>query len=188
MLSAYAVCHDGGMGPHRLVAVARDAIRGHLEGGERRAGRRPTGPVPWGVFVSLHGKPGPGEVEGPLRGCIGNLNLPSNIDLDEEVGRVAVSSATSDPRFPPLASTEADDLDITVYLLDPPEPVSGVEDLDPVRYGVIVTGPGERRGLLLPEIPGIDSPELQLELATRKAGLRPGSKVAIERFTATILR
>ncbi len=176
------------MGPHRLVTVARDAIQRHLAGGGRSVECRPAGPVPWGVFVSLHGRPGPGEVEGPLRGCIGNLNLPSNVDVEEEVGRVAVSSATSDPRFPPLTSTEVDDLDITVYLLDPPEPVSGVDDLDPHRYGVIVTGPGGRRGLLLPEIPGIDSPDLQLELATRKAGLRPGSNITIERFTATILR
>ncbi len=175
------------MGPHRLVSVARDAIKRHLEGNRLRGDHCSEDAVPWGVFVSLHGRPAPGDVEGPLRGCIGNLDLPRNTELEEEVGRVAISAATADPRFPPLTSGDADDLDVTVYLLDRPEPVEGANDLDPHRYGIIVTGPGGRRGLLLPAIPGIDTADLQLELAARKAGLRPGTAMTIERFTAKIL-
>ena len=167
--------------PHRLVRIAKDSIRAHLRGESPPASSN-EGVLPWGVFVSLHG-PGVGGEEGPLRGCIGSLHL-SEVDLEEEVGRVAVSSATTDPRFPALAAEEVDELHVTVYLLDPPQIVAGAEDLEPGKYGVIVTGRGGRRGLLLPDLPGIDTPDRQLELALLKAGLSPGSDVTIERFAA----
>jgi AMMECR1 domain-containing protein len=121
-----------------------------------------------------------------LRGCIGSLNLVAG-SLEEEVGRVAISSATSDPRFAPLRPEEVDDLQISVYLLEAPEEVDGPEELDPRRYGIIVTGRGGRRGLLLPDLPGIDRAEYQLEAATRKAGLTPGSEISIQRFSAEII-
>jgi len=170
---------------HPLVEVARNAIRTHVAGETEAAPTVDTDRAPWGVFVSLY-KPPISGVDSELRGCIGRLDLKPG-SLAREVAGVAVSSATADPRFPPLRCDEVEDLDVTVYLLDPPEVVDGPDDLDPKRYGVIVTGSGGRRGLLLPAIPGIDSPERQLELATRKAGLSPGSKVTIERFTAEIL-
>jgi AMMECR1 domain-containing protein len=121
-----------------------------------------------------------------LRGCIGNLNLSTG-SLEEEIGKVAISSATSDPRFAPLQPEEVDDLQITVYLLEAPEEVEGPGELDPRRYGIIVTGRGGRRGLLLPDLPGIDDPDYQVELATQKAGLTPGSKISIQRFSAEII-
>lgn len=170
---------------HPLVEAAVEAIRNHLEGNEVLPDEWAEA-RPWGIFVSLH-EAGTGDREGPLRGCIGSLNLRET-SVAQEVGRVAVSAATTDPRFPPLRRDEVEDLDVAVYLLEEPEIVDEPADLDPEKYGVIVTGPGGRSGLLLPAIPGIDSPEQQLELATRKAGLSPGTKVTIERFTATILR
>lgn len=171
---------------HPLVEVALEAIRNHLEGEKVQPDEdEGTDALPWGIFVSLY-EPGTGDREGPLRGCIGSLNL-TGTSLLQEVRRVAVSSATTDPRFRPMRLNEVDELDVAVYLLDEPETVDGPADLDPDKYGVIVTGRGGRSGLLLPAIPGIDSPEHQLELATRKAGLSPGSKTTIERFTAVIL-
>ena len=168
------------------MEIARDSIARHVAGRPRIPRHlEDSGPVPWGVFVSLHGPAGE-TAEGPLRGCIGSLDLHST-SVEKEVAKVAVSSATSDPRFPPLGADEIGDLAITVYLLHTPETVGGPEDLDPRRFGIIVTGRGGRRGLLLPALPGIDDPEQQLDLATRKAGLSPGSKITIERFTADIL-
>jgi AmmeMemoRadiSam system protein A len=170
---------------HPLIDVAREAIRAHLEGSAPAHSPDRDNTLPWGVFVSLHG-PRAGREEGLLRGCIASLN-PVAGSLEEEVGRVAISSAISDPRFAPLRSEEVDDLQITVYLLDAPEEVDGPEELDPRRYGIIVTGRGGRRGLLLPDLPGIDRAEYQLEAATRKAGLTPGSEISIQRFSAEII-
>jgi len=171
---------------HRLVTLAKEAIKRHLAG---ETGAQPIAddpnPLPWGVFVSLH-DPGPPGEEGPLRGCIGSLDLDAT-SLEREVERVAVSCATADPRFRPLRLAEVDDLEVTVYLLNPPEIIDGPEDLDPQEFGVIVTGGRGRRGLLLPAIAGIETPERQIEVAMHKAGLELGDQVQIERFTADIL-
>ena len=158
---------------HPLIDVAREAIRAHLEGSAPAHSPSRENTLPWGVFVSLHG-PRAGQEEGLLRGCIGSLNLVAG-SLEEEVGRVAISSATSDPRFAPLRPEEVDDLQITVYLLEATDEVVGPEDLDPRRFGVFVTGRGGKRGLLLPDLPGVDTPEQQVDIAVRKAGLTPGS-------------
>jgi len=138
------------------------------------------------VFVSLHG-PGAGGEEGPLRGCVGSLDLAEDLRLEDEVGRVAVSSATADPRFAPLRSAEVENLDIAVYLLDPPEEVEGPADLDPRKYGIIVSGRRARKALLLPDLPGLDTAERQLEAARRKAGLDSTDEISIQRFTARII-
>jgi AmmeMemoRadiSam system protein A len=171
---------------HRLVTLAREAIKRHLAGetGAQTIAEG-SGPLPWGVFVSLH-EPAPPGAEGPLRGCIGSLDLDAT-SLEREVERVAVSSATADPRFRPLRPDEVYALEVTVYLLNPPEVVDGPDDLDPQEFGVIVTGGRGRRGLLLPAIAGIDTPERQVEVAMRKAGLEQRDDVRIERFTADIL-
>jgi len=176
--------HDSQMN-HRLVTLARESIKRHLAGepAAQTIAEDPD-PLPWGVFVSLH-EPGPAGAEGPLRGCIGSLDLDATC-LEREIERVAVSSATADPRFRPLRPDEVDSLEVTVYLINPPESVEGPEDLDPQEFGVIVTDGRGRRGLLLPAIAGIDTPERQIEVAMRKAGLEPSDEVRIERFTADI--
>ena len=171
--------------PHRLVQFAKDSIRAHLRGDSPPVASSGNIP-PWGVFVSLHG-PGTGGEEGPLRGCVGSLDLAEDVLLEDEVGRVAVSSATADPRFEPLTPDEVDDLVITVYLLDPPEEVEGPTDLDPGKLGIIVTGRRGRKALLLPDLPGLDTAERQLEAAKRKARLGADDEVSIQRFTARII-
>lgn len=100
---------------------------------------------------------------------------------------MAVSSATTDPRFAPLTLAEIENLDVTVYLLDPPEEVEGPTDLDPGKFGIIVTGRRGRKALLLPDLPGLDTAERQLEAARRKAGLGANDEVSIQRFTARII-
>ena len=172
---------------HPYIDVARSAIRHYLDTGEIDD---PTpmqnDPPPRGVFVSLHEPAAPGQVEGSLRGCIGTIQ-PRETSVRREIARSAVAAAVSDPRFPPLQPGEVDALDVTVYLLDPEEPIDTPEQLDPARYGVIVEGPEGRSGLLLPAIPGITTPEQQVDIASRKAGLTPTDPIRLSRFSATII-
>jgi AmmeMemoRadiSam system protein A len=125
-----------------------------------------------GVFVSL-------KKHGQLRGCIGTIS-PAYGNLAEEITNNAVSSASEDPRFLPVEIHELDDLVYSVDILGKPEPATR-EQLDPKRYGVIVSL-GGRRGLLLPDLEGVDTVEEQLRIACQKAGIRPDENYVIERF------
>lgn len=131
-----------------------------------------------GTFVSLHKK-------GRLRGCIGTY-LPTQDNLANEIIKNAISAATQDPRFPPVDTSEIRDLEISVDVLSKPEPVKSQRELDPKKYGVIVSK-GWQRGLLLPDLEGVDTVEQQLEIAKQKAGLGGTSveKLEIQRFTVT---
>jgi AMMECR1 domain-containing protein len=175
------------IGEHPFVALAREAIRFYLATGEfLDPPSEPGDPPPSGVFVSLHDGTGPGQLEGPLRGCIGSVR-PQQGSVRSEIVRLAVAAATSDPRFAPLQSGEVDDLDVTVYLLGDAETISSLDDLDPSRYGVIVDGPGGRTGLLLPAIPGILTAVEQVDIARRKASISPGDPIRLSRFEAEII-
>ncbi len=175
------------VGEHPFVAVAREAIRFYLAtGGFLDPSPEPGDPPPSGVFVSLHDGAGPGEVEGPLRGCIGSVR-PLLGSVRSEIVRLAVAAATSDPRFAPLQPGEVDSLDVTVYLLGDAEPIDSLDDLDPSRYGVVVDGPGGRSGLLLPAIPGITTATDQVNIARRKASISPSDPIRLSRFEAEII-
>ena len=126
-------------------------------------------------FVSLK------TLSGELRGCIGTIEA-SRDTLAEEIIANAISAATNDPRFDPVRPEELSNLRYSVDVLFPPEEAV-LEDLDPTAYGVIVEDKSEgRRGLLLPDIPGIDNAEHQVEIAARKAGIEPGEPVRLYRF------
>jgi uncharacterized protein (TIGR00296 family) len=99
----------------------------------------------------------------------------------QEVIQNAVSAATRDPRFPPVQPEELEGLDIKVDVLTEPEPIDSMDQLDPKRYGVIVES-GWRRGLLLPDLEGVDTVEEQVDIAMRKAGIRPGEPIKLYRF------
>ena len=129
-----------------------------------------------GVFVSLHLK------DGSLRGCIGTF-MPTKENIAQEIIANAISSATSDPRFPPVSEKELPDLVFSVDILSPPKNVSKVMDLDIKRYGLIVATFDGRRGLLLPDIPGIETPEEQFRICCLKAGIDPSEKVKLQTFT-----
>jgi AmmeMemoRadiSam system protein A len=126
-----------------------------------------------GVFVSL-------KERGMLRGCIGTFQ-PAEPDIANEVIRNAISAATQDPRFSPVRPEELDLLEYSVDVLTAPEQVNGIADLDPKRYGVIVQA-GRRRGLLLPDLEGVDTAEEQVGIAMQKAGIAPGTPVTLFRF------
>jgi AmmeMemoRadiSam system protein A len=125
------------------------------------------------VFVSL-------KVRGMLRGCIGTFQ-PCERNVAQEIVRNAISAATCDPRFLPVRMDELADLEYSVDVLTAPEPVKDSKELDPKRYGVIVQA-GARRGLLLPDLEGVDTVEHQVGIAMQKACIRPGTPVALSRF------
>lgn len=129
-----------------------------------------------GVFVSLHLK------DGSLRGCIGTF-LPTTPNIANEIIKNAVSSATADPRFPPVSEKELPELIYSVDILSLPKNVSKVEGLDVKRYGLIVSTFDGRRGLLLPDIPGIKTPEEQFRICCLKAGIAPSEKTKLQTFT-----
>lgn len=156
------------------VALARRTIQTYVR--ERRV-IEPPDPEgvlasPAGAFVSLHR----GH---ELRGCIGTI-APTTPSLAEEIVHNAIQAATADPRFPELAPEELDDLEISVDVLHEAECCS-FADLDPSRYGVIVSCDW-RRGLLLPDLEGVDTAEEQVAIAMRKAGIAPQERVKLERF------
>lgn len=123
--------------------------------------------------------------QGELRGCIGTL-APAQPDLGAEIAHNAFAAAMRDPRFAPVESEELPGLSYSVDVLSVPEPCT-VEDLDPARYGVIVAS-GYRRGVLLPDLPGVDTVARQVTIALRKAGIGPGEEYDVERFTVSRFR
>ncbi|MGI5888797.1 MAG: AmmeMemoRadiSam system protein A [Oscillospiraceae bacterium] len=127
-----------------------------------------------GTFVSLHR-------EGVLRGCIGTISAVRT-NIAEEIISNAISAASRDPRFYPVREEELKDLEISVDVLGPSEKINSESELDPSKYGVIVSK-GARRGLLLPDLDGVDTVEEQVRIAKRKAGIPEWEKgCTLERF------
>ena len=126
-----------------------------------------------GVFVSIH-------EHGSLRGCIGTI-LPTADSVAEEIIQNAISASTRDPRFEEITEEELPWLEINVDVLTAPERIDSMELLDVKKYGVIVTS-GMRRGLLLPDLEGVDTVEEQVSIAMRKGGIRDGEEIELERF------
>ena len=126
-----------------------------------------------GVFVSL-------KKFGNLRGCIGTF-MPFRDSVCSEIIENAISAATADPRFSPVTVDELDDLNISVDILSIPEEVNDIDQLDPRKYGVIVSS-GFKKGLLLPDLEGVDTAEYQIKIAKQKAGIFPGEKIKLLRF------
>lgn len=126
-----------------------------------------------GAFVSIH-------KNGDLRGCIGTI-LATKKNLAEEIISNAISAATRDPRFPAVTPDELSELEINVDVLSEPEEIESPEQLDVKRYGVIVSC-GWRRGLLLPDLEGIDTVEQQIEIAMMKGGISYGEDITLHRF------
>ena len=126
-----------------------------------------------GVFVSIH-------KFGQLRGCIGTF-LPMESCIAKEIIANAIAASTRDPRFSPIEVDELKDLEINVDVLTTPETIDSTDLLDPKKYGVIVSK-DTRRGLLLPDLEGVNTVEDQILIAKRKAGILPNEEVSLQRF------
>lgn len=162
---------------HPFVELAKKAVETYV-----REGRviKPPEPLPpemaekAGVFVSI-------KKRGELRGCIGTF-LPTENSIAEEIINNAISSATKDPRFMPINEKELDELQFSVDILSKPEKVKDISELDPKKYGVIVSS-GFKRGLLLPDLEGVNTVNDQLRIAMLKAGISPDEDIEIYKFT-----
>ncbi|MDR3687529.1 MAG: AmmeMemoRadiSam system protein A [Coriobacteriia bacterium] len=158
-----------------IVSLARETIEAYVRDGTVLEPAQLAGaeyPERAGAFVSLHRL-------GMLRGCIGTIS-PTRPTLAQEVAANAIQAATEDPRFPSLGVNELADLEVKVDVLHAPEACT-LDDLDPKAYGVIVTR-GYRRGLLLPDLEGVDDVASQVAIAMQKAGLPPDSQCDLQRF------
>ena len=158
-----------------IVELARKAVERYIRQGKVFRPRKFTEEMKKraGVFVSI-------KKHGELRGCIGTF-MPTRMNVAEEIVANAISSATQDPRFMPVEASELDDLEYSVDILTEPEPVRSTDQLDPRKYGVIVEC-GYRRGLLLPDLAGVDKVEEQIEICRAKAGISAGEPIRLYRF------
>lgn len=129
-----------------------------------------------GVFVSIHRK------DGSLRGCIGTFK-PTKENIAQEIVTNAIAAATRDPRFLPITEKELSSLDIKVDILSASKKVSKGKPLDPKKDGLIISTKDGRKGLLLPNLPGVETAEDQIAICRRKAGIEPNEKVTLEVFT-----
>lgn len=160
-----------------VLRLARMAVEGFVHEGKTAAPpSKATGLLgeSAGVFVCL-------KMGGELRGCIGTF-LPTEPTVAAEILRNAVAAASRDPRFVPVTSQELPLIQYSVDILSTPEPVEEMSQLDPKRYGVIAQW-GAKRGLLLPDLDGVSTAEVQVEIARRKAGIPDGAQVQLYRFT-----
>ncbi len=130
----------GELGPAAAGPPGRecaDCPRVVREGVQVDSAELPTGlPARAGAFVTI-------REGGELRGCIGTIE-PIEPDVAAEIVRSAILAATADPRFAPVAASELPRLSYSVSVLEPPEEVDSIDQLDPARFGVIVLSGGRR--------------------------------------------
>ena len=160
------------------MCLARQAVETYVRSGKRTllpedlpqemtAGRA-------GVFVSI-------KEEGRLRGCIGTIS-PVQDCIAREIVENGISAASRDPRFDSIQPEELDKLIYSVDVLGETEKIDSADQLDVKRYGVVVKK-GEKKGLLLPNLEGVDTPEQQIAIAKKKAGIPLWERqVHMERF------
>lgn len=160
---------------HPLVKLAKEAIETYI--GKKCVIRPPVDLTPEmkgkaGVFVCL-------KKQGELRGCIGTF-MPVCENVAMEIIKNAICAATQDPRFCCLQPEELAEVEYSIDVLSPPEEIKELNELNPKKYGIIVSK-GQRKGLLLPDLEGVDTVEEQLHIAKMKAGIHD-EDVRIFRF------
>ena len=160
---------------HPVVALARETVEMYVRDKEIPHPRKLTPEMEEkaGVFVSLH-------KHGHLRGCIGTFQ-PTRRNVAEEIIYNAISSSTRDYRFPPVTSEELPEITYKVDILTKPQLIKDESELDPQKYGVLVEY-GNKRGILLPDLEGVDTSAQQIEIASAKGGILPEDPVKVYRF------
>lgn len=161
---------------HPLVKLAKDTVEQFTRSGNII--QPPDNPpaemkAQAGVFVCI-------KKSGKLRGCIGTFQ-PTTDNVAHEIIQNAVSAASRDPRFSPVNATELGELEYSVDVLSEPEKVKNKKELDAKKYGVIVKS-GNRQGLLLPDLEGVDTVDEQISIAAMKAGIYRGEDMELYRF------
>ncbi len=165
---------------HTLTTLAKRAVDSYIKQGEIIS---PSDNIEQeflnnkgGVFVTI-------EKEGQLRGCIGTY-LATQKNIAQETIHNAIAAATEDYRFGHVQPAELESLSYTVSILSSPEPIEGIDDLNPKKYGIIIKSldnPG-KSGLLLPDLEEVETVTEQINIASQKAGLSPEERKVIYRF------
>jgi AmmeMemoRadiSam system protein A len=164
---------------HSCVELALRAIREQIINQKRLD---PPDPLPKemkrraGAFVCL-------KIQNILCGCIGTIE-PAQDNLAEEIISNAISASTSDSRFDPVTKDKLDYIEVVVDVLSKPETIGNLSDLDPKLFGLIVTS-GLKRGLLLPDIQGVENVEQQVAICRRKGHIGDDEELSLQRFTVT---
>jgi AmmeMemoRadiSam system protein A len=161
---------------HPLVKLAKESVETYIK--ENKIIDPPENLSPEmnekaGVFVCI-------KKHGKLRGCIGTYN-PCCENVAFETIRNAISAATRDPRFSRVSQNELKDLEYSVDILSPPQKVTNLTELNPKKYGIIIVS-GNKRGLLLPDLEGVNTVEEQLNIAKMKASITPEEDFEIYKF------
>jgi len=161
--------------PHPLVKLAKDTVETYVKSGKTLKITQTTPELREraGVFVCI-------KKHGNLRGCIGTFESTTPSIVAETV-RNAIGAATQDPRFPPVSANELPDLEYSVDVLTHPESIDDPYKLDPKKDGLIVQS-GYRRGLLLPDLDGVDTIQQQIEICCAKAGIAPSEPLKFYTF------
>ncbi|MGD9048723.1 MAG: AmmeMemoRadiSam system protein A [Anaerolineae bacterium] len=170
---------------HPLVVLARKTIEHWVKDGEQLDPPENLPPEMQrqaGAFVTL-------RRGGQLRGCVGTI-APACETLAHEVIRNAISAASYDTRFDPLRREELEGLEVKVDVLSDPEPVTSLDELDPKRYGLIVQSKLDpsKRGLLLPDLEGIDTVEQQVYSTRRYKALITDPNEPVQMFRFEVMR
>lgn len=159
-----------------LVELAKKSIEAYIRKGEIIEPPETLSPAmneKAGVFVCI-------KKDNQLRGCIGTFS-PSHACVAIEIIKNAISAATRDPRFHPVREDELEGLEYCVDVLAPPEKVTDLKELNPKKYGIILVC-GDRRGLLLPDIEGVDTVDEQIRITRLKACILPEEEPEMYRF------
>jgi len=158
-----------------LAKLAKEAVEKYVREGERYQPEELTTEMKEksGVFVCI-------KKGDQLRGCIGTFE-PDKENIAQETISSAINAATGDPRFRPVAPEELGELRYIVDVLTKPELIKSIKQLNPKKYGLIVEA-GFGRGLLLPDLPGVDTAEEQVAICQQKAGIPSTSPVNLYRF------
>ncbi len=160
----------------QYTELAKKAVEKYVKEGKKIEPTKMTGKKA-GVFVTI-------EKDGEFRACIGTF-LPVEEDISKEIVRNAVAAATEDYRLGPVIKDELPSLSYSVYILEEPELISSIEDLNPREYGIIVRSNSTKTGLLLPGLEGIETANKQILLACQKASINPETEdFLIYRFRA----
>ncbi|MDK2945913.1 AmmeMemoRadiSam system protein A [Geotoga petraea] len=116
-----------------------------------------------GCFVTIHNN------DDSLRGCIGTIE-PYYENLYEEIYHNAISAAFKDPRFDELREKELKNIKISVDVLGDLKKVNKKDELNPQKFGIVLQK-GFHRGVLLPNLEGVDTVEKQIYITKMKAGI-----------------
>lgn len=148
-----------------LLTIAREAIVKVVKTGEEYIEPREEKRLNQrnGCFVTI-------KQQGQLRGCIGNFQ--SELPLFKEVSKMALASATQDPRFYPLRESDLEDFSLEISVLSPLQKIDDVEEIEVGKHGIYLEK-GFHRGVLLPQVAseyGWDR-ETFLQQTCLKAGL-----------------